>query len=176
MVIAKNTKTPLYNLAVVVDDYEMKISHIIRGEDHIPNTPKQILIQEALGIEKPIYAHIPLILGTDRSKLSKRHGATSINEYRKSGYLASAFKNFMALLGWNPGNDKEFFNENELIKTFSLENVQKGGAMFNVEKLDWFNKEYIKNISIKKLSQKLIAYIPTEWQKKLKRKMITGKK
>ncbi|MCF7835870.1 MAG: glutamate--tRNA ligase [Candidatus Marinimicrobia bacterium] len=168
IVIARDEKTPLYNLAVVIDDHEMEISHIIRGEDHIPNTPKQILIQEALGIKRPLYAHIPLILGTDRSKLSKRHGASSVNEYKKNGYLANAFRNFMVLLGWNPGDNKEFFNEEELLKEFSLKNVQKGGAVFNIEKLDWFNKEYIKNTPLDELSKELLSFIPEEWEGKIK--------
>lgn len=168
MAIAKNEKTPLYNFAVVVDDYEMKISHIIRGEDHISNTPKQILIQEALEIERPTYAHLPLILGLDRSKLSKRHAATSVNEYKKDGYLSEAFINFMVLLGWNPGDNREVIDIKEIIKIFSLEKTQKGGAIFNLDKLNWFNKEYINNMAIKDLSLQLTNYIPLDWQNKIK--------
>lgn len=142
--IAKRIDLPLYNFAVVVDDHEMQISHVIRGEDHISNTPKQILLLEALGLEKPQYAHLPLILGPDRSKLSKRHGATSLEEYKKLGYLPEALFNFMALLGWNPGNDKEIFSRDELCRTFSLERAQKSGAIFDLTKLDWMNGEYIR--------------------------------
>src|SRR3989344_2844149 len=145
-VIAKNINEPLYHLAVVVDDYEMEISHIIRGEDHISNTPRQILIQEALGIDRPRYVHIPLILTQNRSKMSKRDNATSISEYRRKGYVSDALINYMALLGWNPGTNKELFTINELIEEFSIENIQKGGAIFDIEKLNWFNREYIKKI------------------------------
>lgn len=145
-VIAKSKTEPLYNLAVVIDDNDMGVTHVIRGEDHISNTPRQILILEALGFERPIYAHLPLILGEDRSKLSKRHGAVSVNEYKKD-YLPEALVNYLVLLGWNPGNDREIFTMEELIKEFSLEKVQKGGAVFNIEKLDWVNKQYIEKLS-----------------------------
>ena len=130
----------------MVDDFEMKITHIIRGEDHISNTPRQILIQRAIGATEPKYAHIPLILAPDRSKLSKRHGAVSVTEYREKGYLSEAMVNFLALIGWNPGGEKEVFTIDELEKEFLLEKVQKGGAIFNQEKLDWVNKEHIKNL------------------------------
>lgn len=149
--LAKNERTPLYNFAVVIDDYEMKISHVIRGEDHISNTPKQILIQEALGFSVPHYAHLPLILGADKSKLSKRHGATSVNSYREEGYLPEAMVNFLALLGWAPSDNREIFTLKELIKEFSLERIQKGGAIFNIEKLNWINGQYIRKKSSKEL-------------------------
>ena len=145
-VIARSIDDPLYHLAVVVDDHEMAISHIIRGEDHISNTPRQILIQEALGLERPKYAHIPLILAPDRSKMSKRRNSTSISEYSEKGYISSALINYMALLGWNPGTDRELFTLDELIAEFKLENIQKGGAIFDIEKLNWFNREYIKKM------------------------------
>ncbi len=156
IVIAKNTKTPLYNFAVVVDDYEMKISHIIRGEDHISNTPKQIAIIEALGFYIPKYLHLPLILAPDRSKLSKRHGAVSIKEYREMGYLPEALVNFMALLGWHPQDDREIFSKEELIKEFCPERVQKAGAVFNIQKLDWLNAEYIKRLEIDDLTERCL--------------------
>jgi len=162
--IAKSLDEPLYNLAVVVDDHEMNISHVIRGEDHISNTPKQILIYQALGFDIPKYAHVPLILGPDKSKLSKRHGTVSISDYRGEGYLAEALINFMALLGWNPGNDKEIFSLKELIKEFSLDKVQKGGAIFNINKLNWFNNQYIKNTPSKELA-KLIKLKHTKLEK-----------
>lgn len=149
--IAKRIDMPLYNLAVVVDDEAMKISHVIRGEDHIANTPKQVLLIEALEFPLPIYAHLPLILGQDRSKLSKRHGATSVIEYREMGYLPEALFNFMALLGWNPGTNQEIFNRDELISQFSLEHVQKSGAIFDIIKLDWMNGEYIRKKTISEL-------------------------
>lgn len=157
--LAKDFRIPLYNFAVVIDDYEMKISHVIRGEDHISNTPKQILIQEALEFSMLKYAHLPLILGTDKSKLSKRHGATSVSEYQEQGYLPEALINFIALLGWAPSDNREFFSLKELIKEFSLEKVQKGGAVFNIEKLNWINGIYFKKMSIKKLTELCLPYI-----------------
>lgn len=159
IVIAKNEKTPLYNLAVVIDDYEMGITHVIRGEDHIPNTPKQILIAEALGIACPKYAHLPLVLGPDKSKLSKRHGAVSVTEYRKMGYLPEAMVNFMAYLGWNPGTEREIYEIDDLIKDFSIEKIQKSGAVFNIQKLDHINAYYIRKKSIKELTKLCLPYL-----------------
>lgn len=153
--IAKNLKTPLYNFAVVVDDYEMKISHVIRGEDHLANTPKQIAIQRALGLKTPKYAHLPLILDPDRSKMSKRYSATSVEEFKKMGYLPEALVNFIALLGWHSREEKEVMDIKELIKEFELERVQKAGAVFNTEKLDWINSQYIKNSSYERIKSAL---------------------
>ncbi len=145
-VIAKSLEEPLYHLAVVIDDFEMGITHIIRGEDHISNTPRQILIQEAIGATRPIYAHLPLILDNDRKKLSKRnHGeAVWIDFYKKQGYLPEALLNFYALLGWNPGTEQEIFSLVELEKTFDIEKVQKSGAIFDEKKLRWINKEHLR--------------------------------
>ncbi len=143
-VIAKSLDEPIYHFAVVADDFDMGVTHVIRGEDGISNTPRQILIQEALGAPRPVYAHLPLILGPDKSKLSKRHGAASISEYRSSGFTKEAIINYLAFLGWNPGTEQEIFTQEELIKEFSLEKVQKSGAVFNIEKLKWYNKEYLK--------------------------------
>jgi glutamyl-tRNA synthetase len=157
--IAKGLDDPLYNLACVIDDFEMKITHVIRGEDHISNTPKQILIEEALGVSQPQFAHIPLILGPDKRKLSKRHGATSITEYRENGYLPEALVNFISLLSWNPGTEREIFSMPSLIKEFSLEKIQKSGAVFNVDKLDWMNGFYIREKSLKKLTEECIPYL-----------------
>jgi len=157
--LAKNLATPLYNFAVVVDDFEMKITHVIRGEDHIPNTPKQILIQEALGFYRPEYAHLPLILGPDKAKLSKRHGATAIGEYKKQGYLPEAMVNFMAFLGWNPGTEREIYSLASLIKEFSLEKVQKAGAIFNLKRLDFLNGFYIRQKSLDKLTELCLPYL-----------------
>jgi len=151
VVIAKSLETPLYHFTVVVDDYEMQISHVIRGEDHISNTPRQILLQEALGFYQPIYAHLPLMLNADKSKMGKRSGTTAVSDFHQQGYLPEAIINFMALLGWNPGTEKEIFSLSELIKEFSIEKVQKGGAVFNIQKLDSINSFYIKEKPIKKL-------------------------
>lgn len=143
-VIAKSPEEPLYHLAVVVDDHEMGVTHIIRGDDHISNTPRQILIGAAIGATLPVYGHIPLILSADKSKLSKRKGAKSLTEYRDLGYLPEAVINFMAMLGWNPGTEEEMFTLDELIARFDIAQVQKSGAVFNEEKLRWLNKEYLK--------------------------------
>ncbi len=145
-VIARDMEHPLYHLAVVVDDFDAGVTHVIRGEDGISNTPRQILIGRAIGAPEPIYAHIPLILAPDKSKLSKRHGAVSLTAYRDLSYEPEALINFLALLGWNPGDDREIFSKEELIGLFSLERIQKGGAVFSTEKLDWVNKEHIKRM------------------------------
>ena len=165
IVIAKDLRTPLYNLAVVIDDFEMKISHIVRGEDHISNTPKQIMLQNALGFEEPIYAHLPLILSPDRSKLSKRYLETSIDDYRREGYLPEALINFLTLLGWHPEKDREIFSLEESVKEFSLKRIQKGGAVFNLEKLDWLNGQYIMKLKSDELASRLENFIPQEWSK-----------
>ncbi|MEK7478086.1 MAG: glutamate--tRNA ligase [Patescibacteria group bacterium] len=146
-VIAKGIDEPMFHLTVVIDDYEMKITHVIRGEDHISNTPRQILIQEALDIPAPFYAHLPLILAPDRTKLSKRKGALAMTEYRDRGFLPEALLNYLAMLGWNPGTNQELFSGEELIKAFDLAKVQKSAAIFNQEKLDWYNHEYLKRLS-----------------------------
>ncbi|HEY4490302.1 MAG TPA: glutamate--tRNA ligase family protein [Candidatus Paceibacterota bacterium] len=145
-VIARSIEEPLYHLAVVVDDFEMGVTHVLRGEDHISNTPRQILIQEGISAPRPIYAHLPLILGKKREKLSKRkHGkAVWVDTYRQEGFLPQALLNYFALLGWNPGNDREIFTIQELIEVFSLEKVQKSGAVFDEEKLKWVNSEHRK--------------------------------
>jgi nondiscriminating glutamyl-tRNA synthetase len=144
-VIARAADDPLYHLTVVADDHDMKITHVIRGEDHISNTPKQMLIFQALGWEIPEFAHLPLILNEDKSKLSKRKNKVSVDDYLKEGYLPDALLNFLALVGWNPGDTKqEIFTMEELIEKFSFEHVHKGGAVFDQKKLDWINCEYIK--------------------------------
>ena len=159
-VIARDMENPLYHFVVVVDDFEMSITHVIRGEDHISNTPRQILIQEAIGAPRPIYAHIPLILASDRSKLSKRHGAVSATEYKKMGYLPEALINFLVLIGWNPGDEREIFLMDELVKEFSLKKVQKGGAIFNQEKLDWINKQHIARMLPEQVFKEIKKRIP----------------
>ncbi len=148
-VIAKDLDTPLYNFAVVVDDISMGITHVIRGQDHISNTPRQILMYEALGESVPNFGHIPLILDTDKSKLSKRKNPekVSVTNYKNLGYLPEALLNFMALIGWNPGTEQEIFTLDELVGEFDLGKVQKSSGVFNVEKLNWLNREYLKKLS-----------------------------
>ncbi len=160
--VAKDINTPLYNLAVVIDDITMNISHVIRGEDHISNTPKQLLIYEALNKCHPIYAHLPLILGPDKTKLSKRHGATSVIEFKKQGYLPEAMVNFMALMGWNPKDNREFFTLKELEREFDLKNVNKSGAIFNIDKLDSINSRYIKELKESKYIDYALEYLALE--------------
>ncbi len=158
-IIAKSLDKPLYNFTSVVDDYEMKISHVIRGEDHISNTPKQIIIQEALGFPKVKYAHIPLILNSERRKFSKREGALSVKELKEKGYLPEAILNFLSLLGWHPEEDQEFIPLEEVIKEFSIKKIQKSPAIFLTEKLDWLNSKYIKNLELDKLVDLVKKYI-----------------
>lgn len=172
MVIAKDLETPLYHFAVVIDDYEMQISHIIRGEDHISNTPKQILLQEALGFYQPIYAHLPLMLNADKSKMSKRTGDTAVSDYHANGYLPEALINFMVLLGWNPGTEKEIFSLDKLIKEFSIEKVQKGGAVFNMQRLDFINGFYIRQKPVDRLTKLCLPYLPPEAAEKFPKKTL----
>ncbi len=143
-VILRSDRTPTYNFSVVADDAEMRITHVMRGDDHISNTPKQIAVCRALGHEPPAFAHVPMIHGQDGKKLSKRHGATAVGDYRKSGILPEAMRNFLALLGWNPGDERELFvSIDELIKAFSIDRIQKKGAIFDVTKLEWLNGQCI---------------------------------
>ena len=158
-VIAKEDFSCLYNFVCAIDDYEMKISHIIRGEDHISNTPKQILVQKALGFPIPEFAHISLILGSDKSKLSKRHGAASVYEYKEKGYLPDALVNFIALLGWHPGGEEEMFTLSEIIDKFSLQDCQKSGAVFDLKKLDYINGHYIRRMDVEKLTSMCMPYL-----------------
>lgn len=179
-VIAKDLQTPLYHLTSVVDDIEMKITHVIRGEDHISNTPRQILMIEALDADRPEYAHIPLILAPDRSKLSKRHGATSVLEYRNMGYLPEAFVNFIALLGWSPqastnekeGSDEEILSMPELIEKFSLEAIKKGGAIFNIEKLNWVNRQHLLKKPPEEIYQTIKKYLPENADQEIVKKVM----
>ncbi|HUO56087.1 MAG TPA: glutamate--tRNA ligase, partial [Candidatus Paceibacterota bacterium] len=146
-VIARSIDDPLYHFAVVVDDGEAGVTHVLRAEEHISNTPRQILIQEALGIPRPQYGHFPLILAPDHSKLSKRKHGASIENYRNQGFLPEAILNYLALLGWNPGTEQELFSVDELIRTFDLSRIHKSGAVFDIQKLRWFNREYLKRYS-----------------------------
>ncbi len=174
IVIAKSLNEPLYNFSAVVDDALMKITHVIRGEDHLSNTPKQILLQSALGFEEIKFAHLPLILAPDRSKLSKRHLETSVTDYKNEGYLPDAIENFLVLLGWHPIHDREILNRDELVREFDLKRVQKAGAVFDIEKLNWLNAHYIKTAKPSELAKQLKNFVPKEWlkQKELLRKSL----
>ncbi len=159
-VILRSDGTPTYNLCVVVDDALMKITHIIRGDDHINNTPKQILLYKALGYSVPEFAHLPMLLGPDRTRLSKRHGATAVGAYRKMGYLPHALVNYLARLGWSYG-DQEIFSKEELIEKFSLEGVGRSPGVFNPEKLLWLNHHYIKTSAPEELIEPFLAQLKT---------------
>jgi len=173
-VVARDMESPLYHLAVAVDDFEMEVTHIIRGDDGISNTPRQILIQDAIGASRPTYAHIPLILAPNKSKLSKRHGVVSVNKYKEEGYLPKAMINFLALLGWSPqgrdGTNEEVFCLKEFVRKFDINNVQKSGAVFNIEKLKWINKQYIRNTPLDDLESMLIEFLPDDLKKDAKEK------
>jgi glutamyl-tRNA synthetase len=155
-VILRSDGHPTYHLSVVSDDVEMAITHVVRGDDHISNTPKQILLYQAVGAEVPRFAHVPLILGPDKKRLSKRHGATSVMEYARAGYLPEAMTNFLALLGWSPGiGDRELFTRAELVEAFAIEGISGGNAVFNAEKLDWFNQQHIMRLAPDELAARL---------------------
>src|SRR5438552_655856 len=142
-VILRSDRSPLYNFAVVVDDLDMKITLVLRGDDHISNTPKQLAVYRALGVEPPRFGHVPMINGPDGKKLSKRHGATAVGDYQHLGLLPAAMRNFLALLGWSPGGDREVMTLDEMIQLFSLEGIQKKAAIFDVKKLEWMNGQYL---------------------------------
>jgi glutamyl-tRNA synthetase len=158
-VIAKSLTEPLYHLAVVVDDALMQISHIIRGEDHISNTAKHILLQRALGYAQPQYAHVPLLLNSARGKLSKRSGDTSLLSYRDQGYVAEAMVNFLALLGWHASDDREIYSHQQLIEAFDVGQIQKSGAIFSLEKLGAMNREYIRGLSAEELFERTQPFL-----------------
>jgi glutamyl-tRNA synthetase len=141
----------MYQMSVVADDIDMRITHVIRGADHISNTPKQVLLYRAMGVEPPVFAHLPLILGADKKRLSKRHGATDVNIYRQDGFLPEAFRNFLALLGWAPGGDQEFLRTTELLEKFSLGGVSRTNGVFDRPKLEWFNTQYLQKLPIEDL-------------------------
>ena len=158
-VLIKSDGTPTYNFACVVDDAEMHITHIIRGDDHISNTPKQALFYEALGFPLPNFAHLPLIMGMDGGRLSKRTGATAISDYRKMGYLPDALLNYLLLLSWAPGENREIVSKDEAIKLFDIKNVNKTAATFDLKKLDWMNNQYLKNADPQKLLEELLPLL-----------------
>ena len=156
-VIARSDGSPLYNLAVAVDDRDMGITHVVRGADHLSNTPRQLMILRALGADPPVYAHLPLLHGPDGKKLSKRHGAASVQELRDAGYLPEAVLNYVALLGWGYDESTEFFTREELIERFSLERVSKSPAVFDEQKLRWMNGHYLRELSTEELTRRLEA-------------------
>jgi len=158
-VILKSDGTPTYNFANVIDDTLMKITHVIRGDDHLSNTPRQNLIYQALNLQNPQYAHLSMILGKDGAKLSKRHGATSVSYYRKKGYLPWAVVNYLALLGWSTPDSQQLFSKEELIEKFSLERVGKNPAVFDIKKLEWMNGEYIRRMEPEEVTSLLIPYL-----------------
>lgn len=158
-VIMKSNGTPTYNFAVVIDDMEMKISQIIRGEDHISNTAKQVLIYEALGAKVPEFGHLGMILAPDRSKLSKRHGATAVSEFVEKGYLTEALINFVALLGWSPSDGHEIKSLDEIAADFRIGEVSSSNSIFEYDKLNWMNGQYIKKMDIKELTKKVVPYL-----------------
>jgi glutamyl-tRNA synthetase len=158
LIIARTDGTPTYNFCVVVDDIDMEISHIIRGDDHLSNTPRQIQLYEALGHELPQFAHVPLILGTDKARLSKRHGATSVMAYRDMGYFPEAVVNYLVRLAWSHG-DQEIFSRRELIEQFTLENVGKAAGVFNPEKFLWVNFHYLKSKPLAELADEIVPYV-----------------
>ena len=158
-VIVKSDGFPVYNYAVVLDDALMEITHVIRAEEHLSNTPRQVLIYQALGLQLPQFGHISLILGKDRSKMSKRHGATSVEQYKALGYLPEAVVNFLALLGWSPPGEDEIFSSSELIKLFSLEHVAKNPAVFDIDKLNWINAIYLKKLDLVTLTDMALPHL-----------------
>jgi glutamyl-tRNA synthetase len=161
-VIARSITDPLYHFAVVADDGDAGVTHVLRAEEHISNTPRQILLLEALGFERPLYGHFPLILAPDRSKLSKRKHGASIENYREQGFIPEAIINYLAMLGWNPGTEQELFTLDELQKVFSLDRVHKGGAVFDIEKMRWFNHEHLKRLSDEEYKKRLEAFVQKE--------------
>ena len=152
-VILRADGTPVYNFAVVSDDITMRITHVFRGDDHISNTPKQILLYRAFGVTVPVFGHVPMILGTDGKKLSKRHGATAVADYQHQGILPGAMANFLALLGWSPGGDRElFFDVKEMIGAFTFEGVQRNAAVFDPKKLEWMNAEHLRSLGAERVA------------------------
>jgi glutamyl-tRNA synthetase len=154
-VILRSDRQPTYHLSVVADDIGMRITDVIRGDDHISNTPKHVLLFSAFGAAPPRFAHVPLILGPDKKRLSKRHGATSVMEYQRLGYVPEAMVNFLALLGWSPGGDRELFTRDELVAAFTLDGISGGNAVFNGEKLDWFNQQHMLRLPLEEMARRL---------------------
>jgi glutamyl-tRNA synthetase len=168
-VILRSDRQPTYHLSVVSDDIDMAITHVVRGDDHISNTPKHVLLYRAFDAEPPVFAHVPLILGPDRKRLSKRHGATSVMEYPRLGYLPEAMVNYLSLLGWSPGDNRELFSREELIRAFTLEGISGGNAVFNPDKLDWFNQQHIVRLALDDLASRVAPLLEEAglWQSEL---------
>ena len=162
IVLMKSDGSPTYNFACVIDDATLGLTHIVRGEDHISNTPKQILLYQLLGFKVPEFIHLPLILGEDRARLSKRHGAVSVTAYREEGFLPETLFNFLSLLGWSPGDNREILSQKELINLFSFDRINKSNAVFDVGKLKWMNKKYLKQVKENDYKDALIKYIEKE--------------
>jgi glutamyl-tRNA synthetase len=161
-VVLRSDGHPTYHLSVVSDDVEMRITDVVRGDDHISNTPKQLLLYQAMGAPVPRFAHVPLILGPDKKRLSKRHGATSVMEYARQGYLPEAMVNFLALLGWSPATGQEVFARDELVSAFSLEGISGGSAVFNPDKLDWFNQQHLLRLAPHDLAARVKSWLEAE--------------
>ena len=161
-IIARSDGSPTYNFVVAVDDADMNITHVIRGDDHLANTPKQILVYKALGLNIPIFAHLPMILGSDKKRLSKRHAATNVQEYKEKGFTPRVILNYLSLLGWNPDSEKEIFDQNELINSFQFKQVQKKSAVFDEKKLLWVSQQHLSEMSVRDLMNEIYALNP-EW-------------
>lgn len=158
-IILRSDESPVYQVAVVVDDHDMGITHVIRGDDHLSNTPKQILIYRAVGWEVPEFAHVPMILGSDKKRLSKRHGAASVEEYREAGFLPQTVVNFLALLGWSPGDDREIMSLEEMVESFTLDRISKNPAVFDETKLTWMNDQYLTRMTDEELLEPVVAVL-----------------
>jgi glutamyl-tRNA synthetase len=161
-IIARSDGSPTYNFVVAIDDSDMKISHVIRGDDHLANTPKQILVYKALGLSEPIFAHLPMILGSDKKRLSKRHAATNVQEYKDKGFMSKSILNYLSLLGWNPDSDKEIFEIKELISEFKFDQVQKKSAVFDEKKLLWVSSQHLASMSVKDIIKEMM-FIDKNW-------------
>jgi glutamyl-tRNA synthetase len=159
-VLLRTDGTPMYMIAVVVDDHDMEVTHVIRGDDHLSNTPKQILLYEALGYELPMFGHVPLILGDDKKRLSKRHGAASVGEYQERGYLPEAVFNFLTLLGWSPGEDREIMTRDEMVEAFDVRRLLKKSSVFDEEKLRWMNGKHLRLLPDEELYERMRDYLP----------------
>ena len=168
-VILKSDGYPTYHLANIIDDHEMAISHVLRADEWLSSTPKHILLYKALGWQPPLFAHLPMILGPDKAKLSKRHGATAINEYREQGYLSEVMINFLTLLGWSLDDKTELLSREEIIKHFSLERVSKAGAVFNIDKLEWMNGVYIRNLSLVEFTNRVLPFMERDLPSEVER-------
>jgi len=173
-VLLKSDGYPTYHLANIVDDHEMAISHVLRADEWLSSTPKHVLLYRALGWQPPLFAHLPMILGPDKAKLSKRHGATAINEYREQGYLSEVMINFLTLLGWSLDDKTELLSREEIIKHFSLERVSRAGAVFNRDKLEWMNGVYIRNLSLEEFTRRVLPFMERDLPSEIERPLDTG--